>query len=76
MTQSFRKTLGGYDPNAGRSAHAADKPTLIPVPSLLRSLLTSCSRFAIWPRPEPRERPRDGAVHGGRTGRGSCAVCC
>ncbi|KKW64435.1 DUF881 domain-containing protein [Mycolicibacterium elephantis] len=40
MTQSFRKTLGGYDPNAGRSAHAADKPTLIPVPSLLRSLLT------------------------------------
>lgn len=40
MTQSFRKTLGGYDPSAGRSAHAADKPTLIPVPSLLRSLLT------------------------------------
>lgn len=40
MTQSFRKSLGGYDPNAGRSAHAADKPTLIPVPSLLRSLLT------------------------------------
>lgn len=40
MTQSFRKTLGGYDPNAGRSAHAADRPTLIPVPSLLRSLLT------------------------------------
>lgn len=40
MTQSFRNTLGGYDPNAGRSAHAADKPTLIPVPSLLRSLLS------------------------------------
>ncbi|MGV0645964.1 DUF881 domain-containing protein [Mycolicibacterium sp. XJ879] len=40
MTQSFRNSLGGYDPNAGRSAHAADKPTLIPVPSLLRSLLT------------------------------------
>ena len=33
-------TLGGYDPQAGRSAHAADKPTLIPVPSLLRSLLS------------------------------------
>lgn len=33
-------TLGGYDPEAGRNAHAADTPTLIPVPSLLRSLLT------------------------------------
>jgi uncharacterized protein YlxW (UPF0749 family) len=33
-------TLGGYDPDAGRSAHDADKPTLIPVPSLLRSLLS------------------------------------
>jgi uncharacterized protein YlxW (UPF0749 family) len=33
-------TLGGYDPQAGRNAHRADKPTLIPVPSLLRSLLS------------------------------------
>jgi uncharacterized protein YlxW (UPF0749 family) len=33
-------TLGGYDPQAGRNAHEANKPTLIPVPSLLRSLLT------------------------------------
>ena len=33
-------TLGGYDLEAGRNAHAADRPTLIPVPSLLRSLLT------------------------------------
>ncbi len=33
-------TLGGYDPDAGRNAHAADKPTLIPVPSLLASLLS------------------------------------
>ncbi len=32
--------LGGYDPEAGRSAHDAHKPTLIPVPSLLRSLLS------------------------------------
>ncbi|KUH88782.1 MULTISPECIES: DUF881 domain-containing protein [unclassified Mycobacterium] len=40
MTQSFRRTLGGYDPQAGRNAHEADRPTLIPVPSLLRSLLT------------------------------------
>jgi uncharacterized protein YlxW (UPF0749 family) len=33
-------TLGGYDPEAGRNAHEAGKPTLIPVPSLLRSLLS------------------------------------
>ena len=32
--------LGGYDPKAGRSAHVAHRPTLIPVPSLLRSLLS------------------------------------
>lgn len=32
--------LGGYDPQAGRSAHVANRPTLIPVPSLLRSLLS------------------------------------
>ncbi|WAC94069.1 DUF881 domain-containing protein [Mycobacterium sp. Aquia_213] len=34
------RMLGGYDPNAGRSAHAAARPTLIPVPSLLRALLS------------------------------------
>jgi uncharacterized protein YlxW (UPF0749 family) len=33
-------TLGGYDPEAGRNAHEANRPTLIPVPSLLRSLLS------------------------------------
>ena len=32
--------LGGYDPEAGRNAHEANRPTLIPVPSLLRSLLS------------------------------------
>ena len=32
--------LGGYDTEAGRSVHEAHKPTLIPVPSLLRSLLS------------------------------------
>lgn len=32
--------LGGYDPAAGRSAHRPDAPTRIPLPSLLRSLLT------------------------------------
>lgn len=40
MTQSFRETLGGYDPEAGRNAHDANRPKKIPVPSLLRSLLT------------------------------------
>jgi uncharacterized protein YlxW (UPF0749 family) len=34
------RALGGYDPDAGLSAHRADRPTLIPVPSLLRSLLS------------------------------------
>ncbi|MBW0012360.1 DUF881 domain-containing protein [Mycobacterium sp.] len=34
------RLLGGYDPNAGRSAHVAESPKLIPVPSLLRALLS------------------------------------
>jgi uncharacterized protein YlxW (UPF0749 family) len=34
------RLLGGYDPHAGRSAHAAEDPQLIPVPSLLRALLS------------------------------------
>jgi uncharacterized protein YlxW (UPF0749 family) len=34
------RALGGYSPEAGRNAHEADAPTLIPVPSLLRSLLS------------------------------------
>ncbi len=34
------RSLGGYDPNAGRGAHAAEQPQLIPVPSLLRALLS------------------------------------
>jgi uncharacterized protein YlxW (UPF0749 family) len=34
------RLLGGYDPNAGRSAPAAARPQLIPVPSLLRALLS------------------------------------
>jgi uncharacterized protein YlxW (UPF0749 family) len=32
--------LGGYEPGAGRRTHAAGRPELIPVPSLLRSLLS------------------------------------
>ncbi|WP_421845632.1 DUF881 domain-containing protein [Mycobacterium sp.] len=38
MAESDRM-LGGYDPNAGHSAHAA-RPGHIPVPSLLRKLLS------------------------------------
>jgi uncharacterized protein YlxW (UPF0749 family) len=34
------RRLGGYDPNAGHSAHAAARPQQIPVPSLLRALLS------------------------------------
>ena len=34
------RLLGGYDPNAGYSAHAATRPKHIPVPSLLRALLS------------------------------------
>lgn len=34
------RALGGYSTDAGRNAHEADAPTLIPVPSLLRSLLS------------------------------------
>lgn len=34
------RALGGYSPDAGRNAHRAGAPTLIPVPSLLRSLLS------------------------------------
>ncbi len=34
------RALGGYDPNAGHSAHLAARPQRIPVPSLLRALLS------------------------------------
>lgn len=34
------RALGGYNPEAGRNAHVANAPTFIPVPSLLRSLLS------------------------------------
>ncbi|BBZ13762.1 DUF881 domain-containing protein [Mycobacterium branderi] len=33
-------SLGGYDPDAGRNVHEAGRPQLIPVPSLLRALLS------------------------------------
>ncbi|MBO0865409.1 MAG: hypothetical protein J2P16_10095, partial [Mycobacterium sp.] len=34
------QALGGYDPGAGRNVHEAGRPQLIPVPSLLRALLS------------------------------------
>lgn len=34
------RLLGGYDPNAGHGAHVASLPKHIPVPSLLRALLS------------------------------------
>jgi uncharacterized protein YlxW (UPF0749 family) len=34
------EALGGYDPNAGLNVHRAGRPQLIPVPSLLRALLS------------------------------------
>ena len=34
------RALGGYNPEARRNVNEADAPTLIPVPSLLRSLLS------------------------------------
>jgi uncharacterized protein YlxW (UPF0749 family) len=34
------RALGGYHPDAGLNAHEASRPTLLPVPSLLRSLLS------------------------------------
>ncbi|CAM2857578.1 hypothetical protein BST27_07180 [Mycobacterium intermedium] len=34
------RLLGGYDPNAGYSAHVTARPKHIPVPSLLRALLS------------------------------------
>jgi uncharacterized protein YlxW (UPF0749 family) len=34
------RVLGGFDPHAGRNVHRAGAPKLIPVPSLLRSLLS------------------------------------
>ncbi|MGH3635111.1 DUF881 domain-containing protein [Mycobacterium sp.] len=34
------QALGGYDPEAGRNVHEAGRPQFIPVPSLLRALLS------------------------------------
>jgi len=57
--------LGGYDPNAGQSAHAAARPQRIPVPSLLRALLSEHLdpgyAAAAAKRPTEPRRPRERA---------------
>jgi uncharacterized protein YlxW (UPF0749 family) len=40
VSDDDERALGGYSREAGRNAHEANAPTLIPVPSLLRSLLS------------------------------------
>ncbi|MEY8016113.1 DUF881 domain-containing protein [Mycobacterium servetii] len=63
------RMLGGYDPNAGHSAHAAARPPHIPVPSLLRALLSehldpgyaaaAAKRSRLTTPPTPRRRALD-----------------
>ena len=56
--------LGGYDPNAGLSAHEAERPQLIPVPSLLRALLSEHldpGYAAAAAKAQPRRRATAGA---------------
>lgn len=63
------RMLGGYDPNVGHSAHAAARPQHIPVPSLLRALLSehldpgyaaaAAKRSRSTTPPTPRRRALD-----------------
>jgi len=55
------RALGGYSAEAGRNAHEADAPTLIPVPSLLRSLL---SEHLDTGYAAAAERRKDGTTRG------------
>ncbi len=66
--------LGGYDPEAGRSAHAADRPTLIPVPSLLRSLLSDHLDPGYAAAAEAQSGAARSAGRGGRRGHGRSAA--
>ncbi len=54
--------LGGYDQDAGRSAHDAGRPQLIPVPSLLRALLSEHldPGYAAAAQRDRSEEPRGG----------------
>ena len=58
------RLLGGYDPNAGHSAHAAARPQQIPVPSLLRALLSEHLDPGYAAAAEKRSRAA--APHSGR----------
>jgi uncharacterized protein YlxW (UPF0749 family) len=58
------RLLGGYDPNAGRGAHVASRPTLIPVPSLLRALLSE--HLDPGYAAAAAKRGIDGGAHSGR----------
>lgn len=55
------RALGGYRPEAGRNSHVADEPVRIPVPSLLRSLLTDHLDPGYAAAAERREADGDGA---------------
>ncbi|MGC1807489.1 MAG: hypothetical protein WA752_26540, partial [Mycobacterium sp.] len=60
------QALGGYDPTAGLSAHVAERPQLIPVPSLLRALLSEHLDPGYAAAAAKRERsgePRTGRAH-------------
>ncbi len=57
------RALGGYDPDAGLNAHRADRPQLLPVPSLLRHLLSN----HLDPGYAAATRDRSSAPPSGRT---------
>jgi uncharacterized protein YlxW (UPF0749 family) len=59
------RLLGGYDPNAGYSAHTAARPERIPVPSLLRALLSE--HLDPGYAAAAAERDRNGEADGGRS---------
>jgi uncharacterized protein YlxW (UPF0749 family) len=63
MTDAGR-ALGGYNPGTGRNTHEAKAPMLIPVPSLLRSLLSD----HLDPGYAAAERRREGGKRRGRLG--------
>lgn len=56
------RLLGGYDPNAGHGAHVASRPKTIPVPSLLRALLSEHldPGYAAAARRGPADAPGSG----------------
>lgn len=56
------RLLGGYDPNAGHGAHVASLPKRIPVPSLLRALLSEHldPGYAAAARRNATDAPRTG----------------